>query len=73
MSPSASYWGMTDKPTMLIYGREDRNGTPDNACDLADRLRQARLHFIDAAGHFVIRETPEPVAAHILEFLKELK
>jgi 3-oxoadipate enol-lactonase len=72
VSPSASYWGATEKPALLIYGREDRNGTLENAEDLASRLRDGRLHFIDGAGHFVIRETPEIVVQHIGAFLEEL-
>lgn len=72
VSPSSSYWGATEKPTLLIYGRQDRNGTPENAEDLASRLRDARLHFIEDAGHFVIRETPAIVVQHIEAFLEEL-
>jgi 3-oxoadipate enol-lactonase len=61
IAPSSSYWGSARVPTLLIYGTEDGNGTPQNAEDLARRIPGARLHFIDQAGHFVIREQPGQV------------
>ena len=68
IAPSSSYWGSARVPTLLIYGTEDGNGTRQNAEDLARRIPGARLHFIDQAGHFVIREQPGQVLALMRAF-----
>lgn len=69
---SASYWGTTRAPALLIYGREDRMGTATNARDLHARLPGSRLVFVDDAAHFVIREQPERVLAEITRFVPNL-
>ncbi|HSG91999.1 MAG TPA: alpha/beta hydrolase [Pseudomonadales bacterium] len=73
VNPSPSYWGMARLPALLLYGTEDRNGTPENARDLSVRLATKRLEFVEDAGHFLIRETPERVATEILTFVDELE
>jgi len=70
VSPSRSYWGLADKPTLLLYGEHDKNGTPENARDLRDRL-QARLVTIENAGHFVVVEKQAEVVRQIEDFLTE--
>lgn len=72
VAPSASYWGTASVPTLLIYGREDRNGTPANAADLAQRIAGADLHFIEEAGHFVVREQPARVQSLMRDFAAAL-
>lgn len=72
IAPSSSYWGSAQAPTLLIYGTEDAFGTWENAEDLARRIPGARLHFIEPAGHFVIREQPAQVLALLTEFAKNL-
>ncbi|MCB1645031.1 MAG: alpha/beta hydrolase [Pseudomonadales bacterium] len=69
VAPSASYWGMARQRTLLIYGTEDRQGTPENARDLASRLEHAKLEFVANAGHFVIGEQPAQVAKLISDFI----
>ena len=69
--PSDSYWGTCQQRTLLIYGSEDKNGTPENAKDLHERTRNSELHFIEGAGHFVIREAPNKVARFIRDFVQE--
>jgi 3-oxoadipate enol-lactonase len=66
IAPSSSYWGCTQAATLLIYGTEDGFGTRENAEDLAGRIPGACLHFIDLAGHFVIREQP----AQVIELMR---
>lgn len=61
IAPSSSYWGRAQAATLLIYGTEDVFGTRENAEDLARRIPGARLHFIDLAGHSIIREQPAQV------------
>ena len=72
-TPSETYWGTTPLsiPVLLLYGTEDRFGTVENANDLAKRLKQARLVFIEGAGHMAIREQPERMLEEIANFLKE--
>ena len=72
ISPSDSYWGRSAHPGLLIYGTEDKNGTPENARHLHDRLTGSRLEFIERAGHFVICEAPVKVDQLIRGFTREL-
>ncbi len=72
IAPSPSYWGSTRAPTLLIYGAQDSTGTRENAQDLAQRIPGARLHFIEEAGHFVIREQAAQVVGMMREFARSL-
>ena len=72
IAPSSSYWGSTRVSTLLIYGTEDGFGTRENAEDLARRIPGARLHFIELAGHFVIREQPTQVIELMRAFADSL-
>ncbi len=67
--PSPSYWGTAQLPTLLIYGNEDKNGTPENANDLLQRLPDARLVMVEGAGHFVVREDPQRILSELRLFL----
>lgn len=69
--PSGGYWGSAKMPTLLIYGSEDKNGTPENAADLEQRLSHSRLLMIEGTGHFVVREAPDRILVAISEFLAE--
>lgn len=70
IAPSPSYWGTATVPTLLIYGDQDKNGTPENAHDLLDRLPDARLEVIENAGHFAVREQEDKVATLIEQFAR---
>jgi 3-oxoadipate enol-lactonase len=72
-TPGDVYSGMATCPVQLIYGTEDKFGTPDNARDLQRRLVDSRLVFVEHAGHFVICEQPERVSAAIAAFVTELE
>lgn len=72
VAPSASYWGCARVPACLIYGTEDSQGTPRNAEDLASRIPGAQLHFIEQAGHFIIREQAAAVIALMQDFARSL-
>lgn len=67
-NPSASYWGTATMPTLLIYGEQDKNGTPRNAHDLHARIPGSELLMIPGAGHFAVREAEDIVLAKIHEF-----
>jgi pimeloyl-ACP methyl ester carboxylesterase len=70
IAPSSSYWGSARIPTLLIYGTEDAFGTRENAEDLVRQIPGSRLHFIEQAGHFVIREQPARVIELMTAFSK---
>ena len=72
-TPTVTYWGTTPDslPVLLVYGTEDRFGHTDNARNLAGRLKNSRLVFIEGTGHFAIREKPEHVLVEITDFIKE--
>lgn len=70
-TPSPSYWGMARAPALLLYGSEDRQGSEENARDLAARLPGARLVFIEQAAHMAIREQPERLLVEISKFVEE--
>ena len=72
VSPSSSYWGTSRVPTLLIYGKEDKFGTPENARDLNRAIEGSRLVFIEQAGHFVVREVESAVLTELSAFSKQL-
>lgn len=68
VSPSPSYWGRAILPSLLIYGEEDKNGTPKNGRDLHERIAGSELLLLPNAGHFLIREKEDEVLAAITRF-----
>ncbi|MDP6375646.1 MAG: alpha/beta hydrolase [Pseudomonadales bacterium] len=70
--PSPGYWGLWPGPALLLYGRQDKNGTPENAENLQRTLADSRLVFFDDAGHFVVRERPVEVASAITSLCNAL-
>lgn len=70
-TPVESYWGKIPHhiPVLLLYGTDDKFGTPGNATDLDKRLKDSRLVFIEGAGHMAIRENPERILEEIGKFL----
>lgn len=70
-TPSPSYWGLAACPVQLIYGRQDKFGTPENGLDLHGRLANSRLAFIEDAGHLAIREQPDLVFQAIAAFVRQ--
>jgi pimeloyl-ACP methyl ester carboxylesterase len=72
VSPSSSYWGTCRAPALLLYGRHDRFGTPENGADLHARLRDSRLVMIEEAGHFLVREQADRIVSEIVAFASAL-
>ncbi len=58
-------------PTLFIHGRDDRVWPLANAQRLVERLPDAELTVIDAAGHMVMMEQPRRFNASVLEFTKK--
>ncbi|WP_187428137.1 Soluble epoxide hydrolase [Roseobacter fucihabitans] len=59
--------------TLFIVGENDKAVPPKVARTAAQRMPDARLVEIASNGHLVHEEAPGTVAAHILEFLGDLK
>jgi pimeloyl-ACP methyl ester carboxylesterase len=53
----------------IIWGRQDSWQDPAYATKLAHDIPGASLHMIDDAGHFVMEDQPEAVAAQIRSFV----
>lgn len=54
-----------DVPTTIVCGREDRITPPELSRELAELIPNARLEWIERAGHMAPLEQPEQVAAAI--------
>jgi pimeloyl-ACP methyl ester carboxylesterase len=59
-------------PTLLIFGEEDQMVPVAAGRLLQEQLPQARLELVPAAGHMVMLEQPERVAALLAPFLRSL-
>ena len=58
-------------PALVVYGREDRLVPRAHAEAYAEGLSDARLEFVDAAGHSVAAERPDETAALVGGFLSD--
>ena len=58
------------RPTLVMWGRQDRVFPPDQAARAADLLPRSELHMIDACGHYPQWEQPEAFAAAVERFLE---
>jgi pimeloyl-ACP methyl ester carboxylesterase len=56
-------------PTMILWGKEDPFALPETGQALADMLPDARMEWVDGAGHQVQTDQPEVTAAIIRDFL----
>lgn len=59
-------------PALVICGSEDRLTPQKYSQHLVDNIPQATLVVIEGAGHMVMLEQPESVAAPIVEFIHSL-
>ena len=66
-----AWWAGGSAPLLVIQGLQDRVALPENGrllkAEFGDRVR---LTEIDGAGHALLPEQPEIVAAHVLAFLR---
>jgi poly(3-hydroxyalkanoate) depolymerase len=58
------------KPTLVLSGASDPIVPPVNARILARRIPDAQLEIVPRAGHLLLMEQAEPMAATIAEFLR---
>jgi pimeloyl-ACP methyl ester carboxylesterase len=56
-------------PTLILWGTEDRAIPPQNARFFTERIRNARLVYLERAPHVAMAAVPEPFLTAILEFL----
>ncbi len=57
-------------PALVICGREDRMTPPKYSEFLANRIPNARLEWIERAGHQVMIEQPDAVSRALIDFVK---
>lgn len=58
-------------PTLILWGKQDPFALPESGQALADMLPDARMEWIDGAGHQVQTDQPELTAEIIRDFLGE--
>ena len=66
----ADLFSGVDVPTLVMAGELDTLTTPVMAKRIADKIKNAELVTIPAAGHLVNIEQPEVFNRVVLEFLK---
>lgn len=64
--------GRISVPTLIVTGSEDRMTPPRFAQWLQEHIPHARLVLVEGAGHMVMLEKPEEVAAQIRDWLQAL-
>ena len=60
-------------PALVVAGEEDRICPPEVQWALAAALPNATLAIVPAAGHFVVMEKPDVVAAHVAAWFNTLE
>lgn len=69
-TPLDDWWTGGTAPMLIIQGLEDRLAVPENGRQLAAELGgRARLVELQDAGHALVLEQPEAIAAALLDFL----
>jgi pimeloyl-ACP methyl ester carboxylesterase len=58
-------------PALVICGRHDRSCPPPKSRELAAKIRDARLEWIEGAGHMSAIERPDALNALLVPFVKE--
>ncbi|TMQ17229.1 MAG: alpha/beta fold hydrolase [Deltaproteobacteria bacterium] len=69
-TPLAAWWDGGSAPMLVVQGREDRMAPPENALDLRTRFGdRVQLAEVPGAGHALLPEQPQLVAALIVHYL----
>jgi 3-oxoadipate enol-lactonase len=58
-------------PTLVICGRQDRSTPPQRSRELAAKIRDARLEWIDECGHSAPIERPDAVNELVVPFVRD--
>ena len=64
---------LADRPVCLIWGMKDWCFTPAFLDRFLDFFPDAEVHRFDDAGHYVVQDAPDRVAAALDEFLQKAK
>ena len=56
-------------PTLLIWGKQDKNNPPRFGEEMDAALADSRLVVIDQSGHYPHMEQPEQLSAHVKQFV----
>lgn len=56
--------------TLVLWAKNDPFQKPEYATQLADTLPNAELVWVEEAGHWLMEDKPEEVAAHLTAFLR---
>ena len=65
------WWHGGSAPLLVVQGRQDRAAPPENGRRLAADRPRTTLVEIDDAGHALLPERPNEVAAAVLQFLDD--
>jgi pimeloyl-ACP methyl ester carboxylesterase len=65
--------GQVAAPTLILFGAEDHMVPVGSGRALKLKIRGARMEVLPEAGHMLILEQPERVAALLNEFLEEIR
>src|SRR5207237_272958 len=68
----AKEYASIQAPILLLWAGHDRHFPPAQAEAVRNVLPSARLEVIPAAEHWMPLSIPETVAAHILDFLRNV-
>lgn len=60
-------------PTLILWGREDNYLRLSYAYRLSEDIARSKIIVLNEGGHFLPEDSPEQVAAEILEFLNKNK
>lgn len=58
-----------DVPTLVVFGTGDKTVKPAKTAEIAAKLPNGRLEWIEGGGHVVMEEIPERINALLVEFL----
>jgi pimeloyl-ACP methyl ester carboxylesterase len=63
-------YGELGCPVLIVWGQEDQWLPPAHATRLAERIPQARLRWIEHAGHLVQEDAPAQLTGVLADFLE---
>jgi len=70
-TPHEEWWASGEADILVVQGLEDRMAPPENGRTLARRLgRRVTLVEVEHAGHALLPEQPDRVAAAVIDFLR---
>jgi len=59
-------------PVLVLCGEADQLTPPEHAREIAQGIPGAELHLLAGAGHMLTLEQPQPVAQHLVAWLRKV-